>query len=100
MDAALVETEEAGNRGRLVSDPAEVIETANNGQIADLIVSPAAPRFALRDGLINCAALATIRNGGKISFLTAPRPADGVAAVMRYRQAGQNDTEAPELATS
>ncbi len=100
MDATLVEMEEAGNRGLLASDPAEVIEAANNGQIADLIVSPAASGFVQREGLINCAALATIRSGGKISVLTAPRPGDGVAAVLRYRQAGQNDNEAPELALS
>ena len=100
MDATLVEMEEAGNRGLLASDPAEVIEAANNGQIADLIVSPAASGFGQREGLINCAALATIRSGGKISVLTASRPGDGVAAVLRYRQAGQNDNEAPELALS
>jgi len=89
-DTTLVEMEEAGNRGLLVTDPAAVIEAASNGQIADLIVSPAAPGFAQREDVINLAALATIRNSGKISFLTAAQPEAGVAAILRYRQTGQN----------
>ena len=94
-DTTLVEMEEAGNRGLLVGDPAAVVEAASNGQIADLIVSPAAPGFAQREDIINWAALATIRNAGKISFLNAQKPAEGVAAILRYRQAGN---EAPQYA--
>jgi hypothetical protein len=93
MDEALVEMEEAGNRGLMVTDPAAVIEAASKGQIADLIVSPAATGFAQREGTINWAALATIRNAGKISFLSVPRPAEGVVAILRYRQAGQKDRQ-------
>jgi hypothetical protein len=72
MNGVLVEMEEAGNRGLLVTDPAAVIEAASKGQIAELIVAPAAAGFAQREGTINWAALATIRNSGKISFLSAP----------------------------
>jgi len=95
MDASLVEMEEAGNRGLMVTDPAAVIEAARNGQIADLMVLPAAPGFAQREDVINWAALATIRNAGKISFPSAAVPAEGVVAILRYRQAGQNESSAP-----
>jgi len=96
MDATLREMEEAANRGLLASDPVAVIEAAGNAQIADLIVAPAAPGFALREEVINWAALATIRNSGKIGFVTGSQPAEGVAAILRYRQAAQN--VAPEYA--
>lgn len=98
MDTTLVEMEEAGNRGLLVSDPAAVIEAASNGQIADLIVSPAGPGFTQHEAAINWAALATIRNSGKISFLSAPQPADGVAAILRYRQGVLKGSEEPRVA--
>ena len=94
MDATLVEIEEAGNRGPVVSDPAAVIEAASKGPIAALMVSPAAPGFAQREGTINRAALATIRNSGKISFPTVPQPAEGVAAILRL----QHETKAPQFA--
>lgn len=100
MDATVLEMEEAGNRGLIVTDPAALIEAAGNGQIADLIVSPAAPGFAEREDAINWAALATIRNSGKISFLSAAQRADGMAAILRYRQAGQNGGDRPQFAAS
>jgi hypothetical protein len=77
-----------------------VIEAASQGQIADLIVAPAAPGFARREEAINWAALATIRNSGKIRFVSAPRLAEGVAAILRYRQARQNGIKAPQFAVS
>jgi hypothetical protein len=61
---------------------------------AELMVSPAAPGFAQREGTINRAALATIRNSGKISFPTVPQPAEGVAAILRL----QHETKAPQFA--
>ena len=100
MDATLLEMEEAGNRGLIVTDPAALIEAAGNGQIADLIVSPAAPGFAEREDAINWAALATIRNSGKISFLSAAQRADGMAAILRYRQAGPNGSTTPQFVAS
>jgi len=93
-DATQVEMEEAGNRGLLVTDPAAVIDAAGKGQVADLIVSPAAAGFAQREDVINWAALATIRNSGKVSFPGAPELTAGVAAILRYRPAGQRLPEA------
>jgi len=100
MEAVLVEMEEAGNRGLVVTDPAAVIEAASQGRIADLIVSPAAPGFAQREEAINWAALATIRNAGKIRLVSAPQPTEGVAAILRCRQAGRNESRAPEFAAT
>jgi hypothetical protein len=95
-DTTLVEMEEAGNRGLLITDPAVVIDAAGKGQIADLIVSPAAPGFGQREDVINWAALATIRNSGRVSFPGSPQPAAGVAAILRYREIGQRREETPE----
>jgi hypothetical protein len=94
-DTTQVEMEEAGNRGLLVTDPAVVIEAADRGEVADLIVSPAAPGFGQREDVINLAALATIRTSGKISFPGETRPAAGVAAILRYRPAWQRLPEDP-----
>lgn len=96
-EATLVEMEEAGNRGLLVNDPAAVIAAAGKGQVADLVVAPAAAGFAQREDVINWAALATIRNSGKISFSDAPQPAAGVAAILRYRRIEREGVETPQV---
>ena len=75
----------AAGRGLLTEDPTEIIKAAGFGQVADLIVAPDAPGFAKREAFINWAALATIRNGGKVRFVNTPKPREGIAAILRYR---------------
>jgi Bacterial archaeo-eukaryotic release factor family 3 len=98
VDATLREMEDAAGRGRLVTDPAEVIDAARVGQVEELLLSPGAPGFHRHEEAINWAALATIRNSGKIGILNAPQLANGVAAILRFRQTEQNGNEAPQHA--
>jgi len=84
-EATLRDMDTAAGRGLLAEDPTDVIKAAGLGQVADLIVATTAPGFARREAFINWAALGTIRNGGKIRFVKTDRPADGVAAILRYR---------------
>jgi Bacterial archaeo-eukaryotic release factor family 3 len=97
-DATLRKMEEAGSRGLLVTDPAAVIEAARLGRVEELIVSPTAPGFDQHQEAINWAALATIRNSGRVGVLKASQPAAGVAAILRFRQAEQNGDETPQYA--
>jgi hypothetical protein len=89
--ATLREMEEAAGFGLLATDPVAVVEAASRGQVDELIVSPAAPGFHQREEMVNWAALATVRGGGRISALAAPQPARGVAAILRFRSAGSGD---------
>jgi hypothetical protein len=93
-EATLREMEEAAGRALMATDPAAVIDAARAGQIEELIVSPEAPGFSFREDAINWAALATIRNSGKISILNAPQMPEGMAAILRYRN---EESAAPEF---
>jgi len=84
-EAALRDMDTAAGRRLLTEDPTEVIQAAGFGQVADLIVATAAPAFAKREAFINWAALGTLRHGGKVRLLNASAPAEGVAAILRYR---------------
>jgi len=76
--------ETAAGRGLLIEDPAAVVQSAGSGQVADLIVATGAPGFAKREAVINWAALATVRNSGKLHLLNAAEPSGGLAAILRY----------------
>jgi hypothetical protein len=88
VDATLREMEEAASHGLLITDPAAVIEAARNGQVEELIVSPAAPGFDQHEETVNWASLATIRGSGKISIVNSPQVA-GVAAILRFHSGDQ-----------
>jgi len=95
-EATLRDMDRAAGRGLLIGDPTEVLQAAGFGQVADLIVAPAAPAFARRKPFINWAALGTIRNGGRVRFVKGNTPAEGVAAILRYRK----PAEAPGVTSS
>jgi len=95
----LREMDDAACRGLLVSDPVAVIDAANAGQIEELVVSPEASGFDLREEVINFAALATIRHSGRISVMNGQHPPAGLAAIVRYRATGQDDSEPPQYAS-
>jgi len=84
-DTTLREMEEASGRGLLVKDPAAVIEAARIGQVDELILSPGAPGFDRHEETINWAALATIRNSGRVGVINGSQPEAGVAAILRFR---------------
>jgi hypothetical protein len=86
-DGTLREMDEAASHSLLVTDPAEIIEDARIGQVDELIVSAAASGFVQREDSVNWAALATIRNSGRISVLSAGQLQSGVAAILRFRSA-------------
>lgn len=85
-DAKLREIEEATNRGRVVTEPEAVIDAARDGQVEELFVTPGIDRH---EDAVNWAALATIRNSGGISILSASRIASGVAAILRFPPLGR-----------
>lgn len=95
-DGTLREMDEAASHSLLVTDPAEIIEDARIGQVDELIVSPAASGCAQREDSVNWAALATIRNSGRISVLSASQLESGVAAILRFRQAESIGEQTPE----
>ncbi|HWE52019.1 MAG TPA: hypothetical protein VG273_19660 [Bryobacteraceae bacterium] len=97
-NATLQELESAAGRSVLIHDPAAVAEAAGKGQVEELIVSQDVPGFEQREDLINWAALATIRNSGKISMLGDPRMQSGVAAVLRFRDAAEASRQSPQYA--
>lgn len=82
--ATLMEMEEASNRGLVVSDPSAVLEAARLGQVDELIVSTGGPAPGQREETINWAALATVRNDGRIAFRTSAELQSGVAAILRF----------------
>jgi hypothetical protein len=86
-DGTLREMDEAASHSLLVTDPAEIIEDARIGQVDELIVSAAAAGLEQREDSVNWAALATIRNSGRISVLSATQLESGVAAILRFRSA-------------
>jgi len=94
-DGTLREIEEAANHGLLVTDTAEIIEDARIGQIDELIVSPTASGSAEREDSVNWAALATIRNSGKISVLSASQLENGAAAILRFRSTEPIEEQTP-----
>jgi hypothetical protein len=85
MAATLAELEEAASRGLLVTDPAAVIEAARAGQVEELIVPAPEALVDQREETVNWAALATIRNSGRIAFRSSPELDTGVAAILRYQ---------------
>jgi hypothetical protein len=95
-DGTLREMDEAASHSLLVTDPAEIIEDARIGQVDELIVSPAASGCAQREDSVNWAALATIRNSGRISVLSASQLESGVAAILRFRPAETIGEQTPE----
>jgi hypothetical protein len=86
-DGTLREMDEAASHSLLVTDPAESIEDARVGQVDELIVSSAASGLVQREDSVNWAALATIRNSGRISVLSAAQLESGVVAILRFRSA-------------
>jgi len=95
-DAILREIDEAASHSLLVTDPAEIIEDARIGQVDELIVSSAASSCAQREDSVNWAALATIRNSGRINVLSASQLESGVAAILRFRAAETVPEPTPE----
>jgi hypothetical protein len=88
-EATLRDLENATGRGLVERDPEAMIAAAGLGQIADLVIETAATVLPAREAFINWNLLATIRNGGRIRFVKAALPGEGVAAILRYRpQAG------------
>jgi hypothetical protein len=83
--ATLRELDAAAGRALLISDPAAVAEAAAKGQVEELIVSCDAPGFDQREEMINWAALATLRNSGRINVSADLQLESGVAAVLRFR---------------
>lgn len=90
--------EEAANHGLLVTEPVDVIDAASTGKVEQLIVSDTADGSSPRDETINWAALATLRNSGKISILEGPKVATGLAAILRYRTTEQGGDATPATA--
>jgi len=88
-DVVLRDMDTAAGRGLLSQDPTEVLQAAGFGQVADLIVAPSSPKFSGRRPFINWAALGTIRNGGRVRFVKGEKPAEGVAAILRYRKTAE-----------
>ena len=86
-NASLRELEGAADRGLLLKDPEAIAEAAGTGRVEELIVSADGPGFELREETINWAALATIRNSGKVSMLADLQLESGVAAVLRFQAA-------------
>jgi hypothetical protein len=84
-NSALRDLENAADHALLIKDPAMIVEAAGKGQVEELIVSSGAPGFEQREDIINWAALATIRNSGRISILADAQLESGVAAVLRFR---------------
>ena len=84
-EATLRDIETATGRGLVERDPEAMIEAAGHGQVADLVIETAAAGLPAREAFINWNALATIRNGGRIRFVKAALPGEGVAAILRYR---------------
>jgi hypothetical protein len=84
-EAVLRDVDIATRRGLVEADPEAVIAAAGQGQIAELIIETTAAGLAKREAFINWSALATIRNGGKIRFVNAALPGEGIAAILRYR---------------
>jgi len=82
---ALRDLEAAADHALLIKDPLVAAEAAGRGQVGELIVSCVGPGFEQNGETINRAALATIRNSGKINVLTDSRLESGVAAVLRFR---------------
>jgi hypothetical protein len=85
-DTALSDIEDASNRGLLATDPAAVIEAARTGMVEELIVAPGTPASDRHEETVNWAALATIRNSGRIGVLNGSQLTHGVAAVLRFRE--------------
>jgi len=102
LQASFKEMEEAANRGLLITDPVAIIDAARAGQVRELVLSPKSSGFGRREKIINWVALATIRNSGRIAFLKAPKLAaeTGFAAILRFRAAEQEDSEALHAANA
>ena len=84
-EAALRDVDIAVRRGLAEADPEAMIEAAGRGHIAELLIESAAAGSGQREAFINWNALATIRNGGKIRFVNAALPGEGITAILRYR---------------
>lgn len=84
-EATLRDVEAAAGRGLVERAPEALIEAAGLGQIAELVIETAATGIPAREAFINWNALATVRNGGRIRFVKASLPGEGVAAILRYR---------------
>jgi hypothetical protein len=95
----LKEIEEARSHGLWVEDPMATIEASRIGRVEELIVSPFAPGFHQHEEAFNGAALATIRNSGRIRLLNASQIKKGFAAIVRFRDTGQYAGETPRYAT-
>jgi hypothetical protein len=99
-DGTLREMEEAANRGRLISDRAAIVAAADAGHIDELVVTSAVLDVRQHEHAINWAALATIRNSGRVRFLEARQIPSGVAAILRFRQGTQCSEIAEEAGIS
>ncbi len=96
-EAALRDLENGAGRGLVERDPEAMIAAAGLGQIADLVIETDAAMLPAREAFINWNALATIRNGGRIRFVKAALPGEGVAAILRYRAPGAEAEAATSL---
>ena len=93
-EATLRDLETAAGRGLVERDAEAVIAAAGAGQIRELVVETAAAALPVREAFINWNALATIRNGGRVRFVKAGLPGEGVAAILRYRGAAAGESAA------
>jgi hypothetical protein len=88
MEATARELEEAAGRDLVVTNPAEVIEAVSAGRVGELILAPESTGYTQREDLINWAALATIRNAGRISLVNGATVKAGLAGILRFHQKG------------
>jgi hypothetical protein len=97
-DSTFRELDNAADHALLIKDPAAIAEAAGKGQVEELIVFSDAPGFEQREDTINWAALATIRNSGRVSILADAQLESGVAAVLRFREATEPERQSPQYA--
>jgi Bacterial archaeo-eukaryotic release factor family 3 len=86
-EGTLREMEEAANRGCLISDCAEIVAAASAGSVDELVLTSEAPELSQHEDAVNWAALATIRNSGRVRFLNSGQMPSGMAAILRFRPA-------------
>lgn len=98
--ATLHDIEMASRRGLAERDPEAIIAAAGAGRIAELVIETTEAMLPAREAFLNWNALATIRNGGRIRFVKAALPGEGVAAILRYRAPAPGETVAPSSFTS
>jgi hypothetical protein len=88
--------EDAAGHHLLATDLAEIEDAAAAGRIEELIVLATADSGLAAGEAVNRAALATLRNSGRIAVLDDPHVTGACAAILRYR----NNEDAGEAASA